>query len=366
MRHDDPHAKNLLMRLRSLVVTEDSDRIENLCTEVLAWCLLSSKSLLDRFLEAIDAPLDTYKIHTQFYAKTSSTNCVYFDLVLQGETNVIIAEVKTWSNFGTNQLSVYEDASAAAFKSCRCQLITITPFAGAVPGSEKNIPWSVIKKLLETTAGKISTEGEPFGIFQQFADFLEANQLGVDMKLNELNLANLTALTKAGPMYNQVQELMRGLGRNFDVLRLIGRANIDRLVVQYHKEDRALDIGVGSVRRMPEYWAGIRCRDEGTPLCHLLISVGARGDLSALKSRLPKSFAHFKETSADEGDPSSESWHVVFVQKWNMTWFNFFKPLDLTGEIKPWEVLGWFEDILRELKSFIEGLPSQTLPEESD
>jgi hypothetical protein len=82
------------------------------------------------------------------------------------------------------------DYKEAAFKKYgnAVKLITITPFAGSVTGSERSISWSKIKNLLETVAGETGgPEGKPNGIFQQFANCLEANRLGTTMKPDKLD-----------------------------------------------------------------------------------------------------------------------------------------------------------------------------------
>ena len=51
MDADSLDAKNLFARITSFTAEAGSDRVENLCTEVLAWCLLKSKGFRQSFLK---------------------------------------------------------------------------------------------------------------------------------------------------------------------------------------------------------------------------------------------------------------------------------------------------------------------------
>jgi hypothetical protein len=359
VKADNPKATNLLLRLTNLAVTNDSRRIENYCTEVLAWSCLVSRDFKTKLLQLCAVSEGDYSVHTQFAAKLLKENAdpqnqqVYFDLVFESKTDVIVVEVKTWSKFRENQLRDYAAAAKQVFGNRLRKIITITPFAGLPPGSEYNISWGQIQDLLRTTASGSTESG--LSVFKQFAEFLKENSLG-RMDLHQVTPKNIQSLIAAAPMCEQLFELMRSVGRNPQVAPLFDNG-LSKPFLEYSAELKRSWIAIKS-QRVPEYYAGISFSDDGQN--HLWICLMLHGTYAIPSSRLPKELVHsFNEATALL--PSNDQSANFGISKDGLTWFNFAKHLDQGLAERPWETIAWFEDTLLKVKSLVETLTAQPI-----
>lgn len=361
MKADDPRATNLLLRLTKLAVTNDSRRLENYCTEVLAWCCLVSRDFKTKLLQLCGVPEGDYLVHTQFSAKLLKNETdlqnqqVYFDLVFESANDVIVVEVKTWSKFRENQLRDYAAAAKQEFGKRLRKITTITPFASLPPGSEHNISWGQIQDILRTT---VNDTGETApSIFQQFALFLKEHDLG-SMNLNQFTPDNIQSLIAAAPMCEQLFELMRAVGRHPEVAPLFGKG-LDKAFLEYNAEMQRSWIGIKS-ERVPEYYAAISFPGQGRNSHCLWISLMLRGAHVVPRDRLPKELIPFFD-EATALLPANDQSANLGVSKDGLTWFNFAKSLKQGLAEKPWEIIAWFEDTLLKVKSLVETLTTESI-----
>src|SRR5439155_594401 len=108
MDADSLGAKNLFARITSFTAEAGSDRIENLCTEVLAWCVLRSKAFRRSFLKCFGVVgIEGAEIYTQFPVEIPKAGKGFCDLVMLPANHrrgtALAVELKVWSAFREGQ-----------------------------------------------------------------------------------------------------------------------------------------------------------------------------------------------------------------------------------------------------------------------
>lgn len=354
-----------MLRLTKLAVTHDSRRLENYCTEVLAWCCLVSPAFLKKLLGFFHLPKGEYRVHTQFSAKLVESEDApkerqfYFDLVFESAEFVLVVEVKTWSEFRENQLSDYSAAAKQKFGKHRRTIGTITPFGDHRADSEHHVSWGKIQNLLQTIDDDVKETTT--SVFRQFAHFLKEHNLG-SMSPDKISLDGIQPLIVVAPKYNQLFELLRAVreavDKNSGSGPLFGKAR-NEPVFQYYDEAKRYFIEITSRESegKPQYSAAISFPCKGRkPSLHLWISLHVHGEHAS--RRLPKKLLrYFKDATPllPDTDASANFGRTID----GTTWFNFARPLNKGLADKPSEIIAWFEDTLNELKSFVEALPAQ-------
>jgi hypothetical protein len=174
MEHHDPASLNPLARLTSFTCEKGSDRIENFCTELLAWSLIKSENFRKKFLENVgftsNSNFSDFKCHTQYFY-TNGNDKGYFDLFIQTSepSDSCVVEVKVSCPLRDSQLTRYKNTGR--------RLATVTPFIRADKKEGDHVTWSQIEKWLRETAPR---DGDTL---MYFADFLKSRGLSsMDMK----------------------------------------------------------------------------------------------------------------------------------------------------------------------------------------
>ena len=162
MRAADNSARNLFARLKSLAVEDRSRRIENFCTESLAFLLLNSDEFQRRFLRLIGhtGRGTGFLFNTQEFcrAKTGGSHegeKNYFDLVAVSDLSrrVYIIEVKASTGFPDDQLPKYRAAAARSYQGFSIRLISLSPHAEGPIGSDLHRTWNDVAKQISKIPG---------------------------------------------------------------------------------------------------------------------------------------------------------------------------------------------------------------------
>src|SRR5436309_1221140 len=165
MKFNHTSASNLFLRLTSLAAEEGSDRVENFCTETLAWCLINSKTLRKFFLLKVKlaSPYEHIEFDTQQLCRIQKDvrraskvrQRAFFDLVVTCDRNeptmqVFIIEVKVSSGFGKDQLEIYKEAAKREYhgSTLKVKVGTLTPYLKPPHGADFHIRWGEIQEAL--------------------------------------------------------------------------------------------------------------------------------------------------------------------------------------------------------------------------
>jgi hypothetical protein len=266
MRHDDPRAMNPLVRVTSLTCESGSNRIENFCTELLAWCLITSLHFRGKFLEAlgIDPGATGFECHTQELYKTRIVNTGkdkgFFDCTIrtQHPRRLCVCEIKVWSGFGRNQIDRYQAEldKRTEYAPAERMLVTITP---SIQGSLKHrqITWVQIEAWLRAAVSNKDSE-----LLDFFADLLKHRGLG------ELKMKPITRDLQSG--WNSFAQFQQNWIDLFS--RLQGDARLGDLLgarlgeakLQTDAQHDRSWIGFFSTRAEPRFYVGIGF-DHGKP-----------------------------------------------------------------------------------------------------
>lgn len=226
MKSNDPKAKNLFARLTSLTATEGSRKIENFCTETLAWCLLVSPEFRKGFLAAIGMTEGAFEYHldTQVFCKTGREKC-YLDILLRpkdakGNTFYVI-EVKVWSKFShrsvveekkerkTHQLDLYKSAVEKSYPAARNVVKISLTVDTETEQADIHLFWSDIDRLLCNP----NLQADYSQVFRDFSKFLRSKNMGsitfeplTPIGCSEWHKTN-TRLNQAQRMFDRISQL---------------------------------------------------------------------------------------------------------------------------------------------------------------
>lgn len=345
MDADSLAAENLFTRITSFTTEEGSDRIENLCTEVLAWCLIHSEEFRQRFLKLADVVITAPQIHTQRSLKPTvadhagaATSHGLCDLVVFPESTqgaALFVEVKVWSRFRPNQLADYFLAAKRLYSTLEPKIVTITPFSDCPEGSQRHITWSQVGSALENERA----EAKDGRVQSEFARFLKSRGVSKEIAVDKLDSEVLSRLRAAAAKFEQFNRLF-ALFRLNEKLNAIFRREAEKPKVDFDHAERAW-FGIYT-SRFPWYYAGMGLMPEGVAV--MWVEVGVRGDRLEAAKNLPDSLKEAFARAVNLGRRiSGENPHFAFAQ-----------PIDSTFNGQPQKMFGWFATTILAAKAFVE------------
>jgi hypothetical protein len=217
MRFGDDRERNLFSRLTSLTVADGSRKIENFCTETLAWCLLVSPAFRRKIFARFANPMDSgdFYVETQHPCKFDTNYC-YIDLLIHpkdGARTIYVIEVKVLSEFSrhsyegepVHQLEKYRRAIKQEFPNREVSIVSLTVDENPKQ-ADKHLHWDTIETLLRVSPVKPNLKS----IFIDFAEFLKRRNMAAPIIKN----LNSSLVSKA----HQVSELQSQFERIFDRL----------------------------------------------------------------------------------------------------------------------------------------------------
>lgn len=158
MRHEDPTAVNPLVRLTSFACETGSDRIENFCTELLAWSLSESKTFRSSVLRGLGLPTEAsgFECHTQQHYENGKLGKDkdegFFDLLIltREPACCCVVEVKVWFSLDDSQLERYrrEVNRRPEYADARRIVATVTPFVAKSQAADHHLMWGQLEGWL--------------------------------------------------------------------------------------------------------------------------------------------------------------------------------------------------------------------------
>ncbi len=352
MDADSLDAKNLFARITSFTAEAGSDRVENLCTEVLAWCLLKSKGFRQSFLKCFGVVgMDGAEIHTQFPVEIPKAGRGFCDLVVVPRNHQgigLFVELKVWSNFRENQLSDYRRAAKKKMPSLEPRIVTVTPFADPPAGSDRHVTWSEIFEMLKRATG-----GDDVIELSEFADFLKLRGMSKPVVIDPIDARAVAQWRAVAAKVEQLNELFALLAFDKRVKRIFG-GELDKPKFEYDEGTggRAW-LGVYASKGGVWFYAGIGALQGGEAV--MLVDVAVSGDrLAAIKrlGSLQKEFAQAKPYATEidnwanrgrvEGEGRKTETHFVFAQRIDDKYNGHSKRI---GE--------WFTDVVLRADEFV-------------
>jgi len=267
MKASDDAATNLFVRMTSLAVEDGSRRLENLCTESLAWFLLQSQELRQRFLNLIGhsgAPSE-FEFNTQEFclSKTGGDGDAaknYFDLIAVSEKarEVFIVEAKASTRFRPDQLPKYRKAAARNYPGYRIIIVSLSPHAEKPIGSDLHVQWSQVAAEVAET----KTPAKLRDLLEQFTAFLEEKGLTL-MKLKPVAPGSLKEWNNVVTHQDQFKQLLKLLFNNADLKGIYGKSKEPKS--DYDAKNNRSWLGIHTSGRNPGFYAGVAVMHQGQP-----------------------------------------------------------------------------------------------------
>jgi hypothetical protein len=356
MKSTNPNAKNLFARITSLAVEEGSNRIENVCTEILAWSLLHSLEFQRSFFRLMDIPFTACHIHTQigFSSKadteaeeeetTGTRGCLDVLFLSEDSKSLAVAvEVKAWSDFRERQLPDYREALERHYREYNARrLISLTPFPESPPGVHRHIEWGQVAKALDDIEDE--TLQKPLA---QFSEFLIEEGLGF-MKLDKFDAKVLAAWQVAAPAFEQWSELFKKFA-NYPRLKAIFQRALKQPKIET-EPDRAW-LGVWSSGSPPWVYAGVgSVASKGGYLWLSLMVPGKKA--SAVRKMPAKLKGPFKAATALLNRDVYESANLGKNASDGNTYFDFAQPITAEFNGRSETILKWFDSTVVAARDF--------------
>ena len=296
MRRLDADIGNLFSRVFRYSGHPDRERIEDFCTEALAWCLRKSPSVRKRFLNLTRKPLlsnceAAVEIQTQQSFKAVPLEEVddeseilsggRFDLVIESQTDpkfAAVVESKVGSGFGKNQLLVYrkelnDPDSFPGIEVDRRFLITLTTLGETARLTDANLKWSDVQRIL--ALGE-QDDGFVHSTVKQFAEFLEQKGLG-PMQLQKVTPELLERWSQIKALEDELKSIVEKLRTQKAVKALTGRKQVKLVGSDW--------IGVGG---RYDFWAGFGiCQIGKDSELFMWVEISLPGDKRMLTKSLP-------------------------------------------------------------------------------
>lgn len=367
MRAENASATDLFSRLTSLITIADvekpseleeklSGRIENLCTEILAWCIIRSDEFRRGFLGLFgfnsSVPID---VHTQVSLPTVGKDvawnrmaCGVCDLVIESRDEPKVAlfvEIKAWSAFRPLQLRDYREAAARhpKYGKYKRRVVTITPYGDEPESSEHHVTWSQIVAELKQCAA--ACEGT--SVLSQFATFLQSHGMDKPVAVDAFD-------SKVIGRWAEISKRIDQFSRLFEssmVLRKIFGRELDKPKVDYDDDGRSW-LGVYTRGSLPWYYAGIGLIPEDEAI--MWIEVVVQGDRRACRRSLP---ASLKESfgNVERYKRPNDTWsNLGKMDSDGNTSFAFAQAIDAEYDAQPQKMLGWINETIIAAKQFVE------------
>ena len=339
MRFNHPLAANIFTRLTSLSAEASSNRIENLCTESLAWCLLQSSAFQREFFQLMGIPFVDCEVHTQRgFSRTDEANehgC--FDLLLLSHDGVSLAvaiEAKVWSGFGKHQIAKYRQALNTQYDGFqKTMLVSLTPFHGRPQGVDSHVQWGRVNEALK----RVSSEPHQV-IFSQFTDFLDSRGLKC-MKLDKLDDTVLKGWHSVSALQTQWTALF-GMFANDDNLRRIFKRGTERPIVD--SSDSGSWFGIWSPDTSPWIYAGFGVTKTGVGILTVeLVVLGTKADASKM---LPNELlSPFQEANPFLDEKVYQTANFGKNAEDGNTYFEFIKVITAELDGQSEKILEWFK-----------------------
>jgi hypothetical protein len=355
MRNGEESDDNLFARLTSLTAEAESNRIENFCTECLAWSLRSSPNFRASFLGLLGVSAGRhFDIKTQETLEDHPTY-VKLDVVLEPSSKsyeVLVVEVKVWDKLGAAQISRYRRVADRNYQVKRgfggVRLVSLTPFGEKVEGTDLNVSWSQIAELLRSIPDK-----ERFHpMLVQFADFLQCRGLAT-MKLEKFSPEFLAHVHEVASFQQQLKETLRSF-KNSPTLKNAFGTKI--ATVDFHADVKNERSWIGIHSPKDELYAGFGFI-KGTAV--LWVELTLTGDHRSKISKIPKSlqssFENARQFYVDGTDPD---WVISDRANRAQSIFVFVEAISSKFDGEAGAILRWFEQAIKACKEFVEKLPT--------
>jgi hypothetical protein len=353
MRNGEESEGNLFARLTSLTAEAESNRIENFCTECLAWSLRVSVDFRASFLGLIDVPVNRdFEIRTQVTLEDRPTH-VRLDLVLEPSAKsheVVVVEVKVWDKLSETQISRYRGAANRHYTVERgyrgVRLVSLTPFGENVEGTDAGIQWSEVAKLL----GRVP-EHERFGaMMSQFADFLQRRGLSI-MKLEKFPTQFLAHVNEVAAVQQGLKEILWSF-KNVPSLKGTFGTKIDDISFDADVKNERSWIGIYSPKRETSFYAGFGFIKRTAVLW---VEFTLAGDHRSKPLKLPKSLqSSFKNARMCYVPSADKDWVIGDRVNRTVSTVVLVEPISSKFDGQAEEILRWFEQTIEACRNFVE------------
>jgi hypothetical protein len=373
MTRVDPDTNNLFSRVFRYSGHPERERIEDFCTEALAWCLRKSRNVQKRFLNLVgnasladcDAALE---IQTQQSFKPSLAEEANdesdilsggrFDLVIESQTDprfAVVVESKVASGFGKNQLPGYRrqlndpDSFPGVEINARF-LVTLTTLGEKAEETDANLKWSDVQPLLAL--------GQPDDEFvdstvKQFAEFLEQKGLG-PMKLQKVTPELLQGWSQIKALEDELRTIIEKLRVQKAIKAVIGR-----------KQVKSADAWIGVGGRY-DFWAGFGiCQIDKDSELFMWVEITLPGDRRMLSKSLPDAlvagFNNAGKYVTAVADTDSDKEVANFGKLWEgKTRFVFVQPVSSNYNGNPDVAFTWLLNACLAAIDFSKTKPSKS------